>query len=232
MTIKKVLIIMICFYSCKSGVKFISEKEKQDLSSSLENVWKSDQMYRVTASTMRNENQGKLTLEEAELWKKQSLADSVNMEKIEKIIFKYGYPGKELVGDSLKSVGAFVILHNPQKQEKYLKMLWKESDRDNVDKREVATLEDRIRMIKGKKQIYGTGMISDTISINHTNGEVQTKLRIWDIKDMKNIDKKRESVGLYSFKLQCELMGFDWKKYASYEPQANKYDFNIQDVQR
>lgn len=203
----------------------LNVEEKARLMQELSEIGALDQLYRNKATTLRSKNKGVRTEEEAELWRLQSAIDSTNMIRLEKIIATYGYPGAELVGEKLKTVGVFVILHNPKKQELYVNLLWNASKKGDVDKREVAILEDRVNMLKGVPQKFGTAMKYIPIGVDSLSGMPLTQLRIWDIKQFKNLDKNRESVGLYAFKLQCELEGIDWTQFKNYHPQPTKFDF-------
>ena len=222
--ISYILIILTLCQSCKERKGNFSSIEISNLKNELQEIWEMDQKYRSIATELRNQNNGKRIQEEADLWLKQTIIDSINMVRIENIITKYGYPGKSIVGEELKSVAAFVIIHNPSKQEKYLQLLWEESNGGNVDKREVAILEDRIRMIRGEPQIYGTAMNYDSIGLDSNTGEKITKLKIWKVQDYSNLDKRREEVGWYSFKKQCEYSNINIAEYPKYEYQQNKFD--------
>jgi hypothetical protein len=227
---KTIYTILITFsiLSCTGISDKISDAELTNLKTELDSIWEMDQKYRAIASELRIKNEGRRTEVEADLWLKQAEIDSFNMLKIERIIAKYGYPGKSLVGEDLKSIAAFVIIHNPSKQEKYLPLLWSESKKGNVDTREVAILEDRILMLKGKKQIYGTAMKYDTIGFDSIKSVYTTKLKVWEIQNYSNLDKKREKVGWYSFKKQCEYSNIDIKNHPEYKHQPNIYDNRLQ----
>ncbi len=215
--------------ACSSKKVAIPDLERDALKKELQEIKESDQQCRRAAAELRRKNNGLRTPEEDALWSEQVMLDSLNMVRVEQIMAKYGYPGRSLAGEDLKSVCAFVIIHNPESQEKYLDVLWTEAKKGNIDKREIAVLEDRINMLKGKKQQYGTAMKSDTVSVNTADGQVATRLRIWDIADFKNLDKKREKVGWYSLKLQCELSEIDCSCFMEYKHQTNKYDFDYRE---
>jgi hypothetical protein len=217
--------ILILFQSCKERKGKFSNIEISNLKRELQEIWELDQKYRSIAIELRKRNNGKRTQEEADLWLKQIEMDSINMVRVEKIISKYGYPDKSIVGEELKSVAAFVIIHNPSKQAKYLQLLWEESKRGNVDKREVAILDDRIQMLKGESQIYGTAMKYDSVSLDSNTLEIITKLKIWKVRDYSNLDKKREEVGWFSLKKQCELNKINIEEYPEYKHETNKYDW-------
>lgn len=216
-----------CTYNTDKSKAKLPCIELTELKDELQSIKSSDQKYRRLATEMRQQNQGERTQEEVALWNLQMEIDSLNMVKIEEIINCHGYPGKELVGEDLKSVAALVIIHNPRDQEKYLDLLWQEGQKGSVDKREVAVLEDRILMLNGEPQIYGTAMKYNTVGFNET-GDAMTKLKIWKIKDLNQIDSRREEVGLYSFKLQCELQGIDLSQFDQYVHEENKFDFEWQ----
>lgn len=194
------------------------------LKNELKNIMADDQKYRLIATDMRRQNQGLRTKEEIDYWNLQRGLDSLNMVKVENIIRCFGYPGKDMVGDELKSVAAMVIIHNPKGQEKYLDMLWDEAENENVKKAEIAILHDRILMFKGAPQIYGTAMKYDTVGFD-ASGLAITRLKVWKINDFKNLDKRREQVGWYSFKKQCELEGIDINQFEGYRFERNMFDF-------
>lgn len=222
------LLLVTVLFSCAEKLRTpVSEEEKNRLIHDLIEIRELDQKYRNKATELRVRNKGIRTGEEGKLWADQSFLDSVNMIRMEKIIEKYGYPGADIVGNDLKSVGLLVIAHSPKKQENYIRLLWKEAKKGNVEKKEVAMLDDRIKMLNGKKQRYGTALIFETIGIDSSSGNAITKLRIWDIKRFKGLDKRRENVGWYSFRLQCEIEGLDWEKFEKYVPEKTIYDFEL-----
>ncbi len=219
---------MALLHSCTKNLEpAIQTADKNQLIQDIREIGRQDQQYRNTATELRAKNKGIRTEEEGRLWAQQSLLDSINMIRVEAIIARYGYPGANIVGDDLKSVAALVILHNPKKQEKYLSLLWREAKKGNADKREVAILEDRIKMMKGQKQKYGTAMKYEPVGFDSVSGKEITRLRIWEIEQFKHLDKIREKVGLYSFKLQCELEGIDWTQFKNYVPKKTQYDFEF-----
>jgi hypothetical protein len=186
--------------------KYMSSDELQKI---LKEIWKSDQSYRILAGQMRQANNGVRTPSEADLWKKQTVIDSVNMNKVESIISSIGYPTKAMVGDSLKHVVAYIIMHNPKRQAKYVDLVWNAARNGDIKLLEAATLEDRVLMFSGRNQKFGTQMKYDTISTDHSTGNIVTKLRIWPIENPKIVDSLRNLIGLYPLSRQCELMNLD-----------------------
>ncbi len=120
-------------------------------------------------------------------WQKISKTDSINLASVERIIQQYGYPGQSVVGLKLGNTVWLVIQHSPLAvQEKYLPLIQKAADNGEMEKSNLALLVDRIRMYKGKKQLYGT-----QISISSTG-----KKYFHPIEDKANVNKRREKVGL------------------------------------
>lgn len=200
------LILLACNPDQEAKKQYLSS---QEVKSMLQNIWKTDQSYRLLAAQMRKSNNGVRTPAEGELWAKQTIVDSMNMNAIESIIEKVGYPTRTMVGDTLKHVAAYVIMHNPKRQAKYVDLIWKAARAGDIKLLDAATLEDRVRMFAGQSQKYGTQMKYDTINIDHKTGNITTKLRIWPVENPKIIDSLRASIGLYSLGRQCELMNLD-----------------------
>lgn len=215
------LIVFISFISCHSDSDQRTQKKylsSAELKSQLTQISLDDQSYRIMASQMRQANKGVRTPEEGQFWAKQTILDSINMDKVEAIIAEVGYPGSNMVGDTLKHVAASVIMHNPKRQAKYVTLIWRAATVGDVQPLEAATLEDRVLMFSGKNQKYGTQMKYDTIQIDHSTGSIVTKLRIWPIENLKIVDSLRTTIGLYPVSRQCELMRIDIGELKGYKP--------------
>lgn len=216
-------IASISFFACHSDSNSDQRTKKKYLSSAelktqLTQISLDDQSYRILASKMRQANKGVRTPEEGQFWAKQTILDSINMDKVEAIIAEVGYPGSNMVGDTLKHVVASVIMHNPKRQAKYVTLIWRAATVGDVQPLEAATLEDRVLMFSGKNQKYGTQMKYDTIQIDHSTGNIITKLRIWPIENLDVVDSLRTTIGLYPVSRQCELMHIDLGEIKGYKP--------------
>jgi len=102
------------------------------------------------------------------------LVDMVNNDYIKNYIIKpYGYPTQESIGK--KGMEAFWLLIQHQDRDlKFQEECLKNCDFENEEK---AFLTDRVLLNQGKKQLYGTQFIGE-------------------IKDKKNVDKRRKAMGL------------------------------------
>jgi len=129
--------------------------------------------------------------------------DSINLSRIEKLIKKYGWPGKSFVGDSGNLTVFLVIQHsNLQTQEKYFPKLKASVEKNESPAMHLAYIQDRILTSKGQKQIYGT--------------------QVWEyygygtydllpIEDEKNVNIRRAKVGLEPLEEYAKKFGIDYK---------------------
>ncbi|MBP7500948.1 MAG: hypothetical protein KA796_13960 [Chryseobacterium sp.] len=109
------------------------------------------------------------------------------MEEIEKIISKYGYPGKTLVGEPENNTAFFVIQHS-NKIPKYLPLIKREAEKGEIKFILYAMMLDRYLMEKGEEQIYGTqgyGFFSKDKSVDF----------IWPIKNPEKVNELRKKAG-------------------------------------
>lgn len=115
--------------------------------------------------------------------------DAENARRIRQIIDRYGWPGKDDIGEEANETLFLCIQHvdELEVQEKYLPLLKHAVDKGNAEGWHYAFLTDRIRMNSGRKQVYGTQTIVDS------NGELDY---VVPLEDPDNVDSLRRSVGL------------------------------------
>lgn len=127
-------------------------------------------------------------------------SDKIDREKIKKIDEKNTKSLKRIVADiglpTISKVGeeayksAWLIAQHTQDidfKKKYLELM-KESI-DDVKKQDIAYLTDRVLVIQGKPQIYGTQLVY--------NKDVDS-YELHKVKDSRNLTKRRTEVGLGS----------------------------------
>lgn len=125
--------------------------------------------------------------------------DKKNTKRAKEIIEKYGWPGFNLVGKKAAHMFWLVVQHadlNPGFQKQSLKFLKQAIKNKQAFPSDGALLTDRVLVREGKKQIYGTQF--------YRNEEMNLVPR--PIEDIKNLDKRRKSVGLGSFKQEWKIM--------------------------
>jgi len=118
----------------------------------------------------------------------------INNEEIillEKMIKQYGFPTISLVG-KMGSLSAFLVLQHSDRINKYyhkIKKLYKKGEINSID---FAMLTDRYFMDKGRKQLYGSQLFSDS---RVTEKKFPGKTILWPVKKFKNINDRRKQMG-------------------------------------
>jgi hypothetical protein len=106
------------------------------------------------------------------------------------IIEQHGWPGRAIVGDDGAEAAWLIVQHsigNPDLQRHALKLLKEEAAKGEAPLWQAAMLEDRIRMLEGNMQIYGTQFDWDE------NGEMSPRPAI---EDPEHVDERRRAIGL------------------------------------
>lgn len=161
-------------------------KLNRSLMIELDSIYTSDQKNRSLQNSI--EQNGSKTQESLELQKQINLRDSLNVLKVTSIIDKYGWLGTETVGNRGNLTLFLIIQHsNLNIQEKYLPKLKEAVLSQKSPMSQLAYLEDRIRIDKGLKQLYGTQLIKDTLTDNWMLAPVE---------DEKNLNIRRLEIDL------------------------------------
>lgn len=130
--------------------------------------------------------------------------DSINIKKIDKIISKYGYPGKSLVGEP-ENTSAFYVIQHSNKIKNYFPLIKKAGKKNELPKTLVAMMEDRLLVQQGKEQIYGT----QGSGFNTKNGWTMI---IHPIKNPEKVNKLRKKVGFTeTVEENAKRLGIDYK---------------------
>jgi hypothetical protein len=123
-----------------------------------------------------------------EKWNQINKADSVNLTKVKGIIEKYGWLSVEEIGNQGNSTLFMVIQHADIKtQECFLPIMRDAVKNKKAKPNELALLEDRIALRQNKKQIYGSQIGQDEITLEYY---------VMPLLDPDNVDKRRKEVGL------------------------------------
>ena len=144
--------------------------------------------------------------------------DSVDLEKVTKILDTKGWVGKDKVGEQANSTLFLVIQHADIKtQEKYLPMMREAVKKGNASSNALALLEDRVALRKGMKQIYGSQIGRNT----KTN-----KYYVEPLKDPDNVDKRRSQMGLGPLSDYVKNWDINWnvEEYKRSLPEIEKWD--------
>lgn len=167
-----------------------------DLQKELDAIYKTDQGIRQIFMSQDPEEQKAIAIRNGipvqdnfkDYFPLSKEIDSSNILAVEKIIAKYGYPGKRLVGEPLNKAAYYVIQHST-KIAKYLELIKRTAQEGELPMSLAAMMEDRLLMYEGKEQIYGTQ--GRTVNINQPNQQSV----IWPITDFENVNKRRSEAG-------------------------------------
>jgi len=202
---KRILITLvgICLINFAFGqTKSNSEtKLNNDLIETLDIIHNDDQELRSQIGSIQ-EKYGIQSIELNDLWNTISYKDSINQIKVKNILDKYGWLGEDIVGVKGNKTLFLVVQHgNIEFKLKYLPIMREAAMNGKVKAKDLALLEDRVLMMQGKKQIYGS-----QIGINPETGEYF----ISPINDPDNVDKRRAEVGLKPLSEYISIWNLIW----------------------
>ncbi len=126
--------------------------------------------------------------------------DENNTYNLIKIIDRYGFPTKEMVGrDGMEAV-FFIIQHSPDKefQSNQLNNIQNSVDNGGLDPQHYALLFDRIAIRNGKKQKYGT--------------QLDGNLNLKPVDDYEMLDSLRMSMGLMPINMYVSFLKGKYNK--------------------
>jgi hypothetical protein len=140
--------------------------------------------------------------EDEENWRKVKVIDLQNTKKLKEIIAKIGWPTISKVGKTASHNSWLIAQHADRDKDfqKYCLALMKKEPAKEIFLDDMAYLEDRLRVSDGKYQLYGTQFY-----INK-KGDYGPR----PIKDKRNLNKRRNSVGLSPMETYYKMM---MKKY-------------------
>ena len=196
----KYTFLILIFVSSSTAV--IAQNNFNDsLIKILDTVSQSDQLYRDQLESAETKYGGQ-SKEVAEIIKRMSEQDSINLVKVELIINKFGWLGANVLGIDGNETLFFVIQHaDSATREKYLPIMREAVKRKNAKANELALLEDRFALEHHKKQLYGSQLYWDM---------KENKVYVFPMIDPANIDKIRAAVGLTSMNAYLSNWQLKW----------------------
>ena len=128
--------------------------------------------------------------------------DLVNRVKIRAILDTCGWVGPEEVGAEASSALFFVIQHaDTATQQKYLPLMRTAVRQRKALPNQLALLEDRVALAEGRRQIYGSQLLSDP-----KDGHLYVR----PLEDPDHVDERRASVGLGTMAEYLKLWNLTW----------------------
>ncbi|OCK52803.1 hypothetical protein BA768_10535 [Chryseobacterium sp. CBo1] len=175
------LLLMNTFISCKSN---ITDYQINNLKNEVDKMYEIDQIAAFIPK-------GKYEKYTPQQW--SAFKDSVYIENTRKameIYSKYGYPGYKILDKESEQKFWAIIQHSdkfPNFQNKVLKSLKKEIQKNNASPEHYALLYDRVKVNNSEKQLFGTQLDYKS------NGQAIPKNGLID---STNIDKLRKAYQL------------------------------------
>ena len=131
--------------------------------------------------------------------------DKANQTLIATFIEKYDWPGKATVGVKGSLAAFYVIQHAPLAfQLKYFQRVIAAANAGDLPWDQVCMMQDRILIRQGKKQLYGSQLMTDPIT---------KMLTFQPIQDLHEVDERRAKVGLNTLKEAAQQMGIDYEHF-------------------
>ena len=123
-----------------------------------------------------------------ELGEKLQAIDTKNTARMKEILETHGWPGKDVVGSDGAQAAFLMVQHADRDrdfQKRCLPLLKEATEKGQMPPSNLAYLTDRVQMVEGKKQTYGTQLTM-----------VDGKFRPHPIEDEASVDERRKKVGL------------------------------------
>ncbi|HEY0029661.1 MAG TPA: DUF6624 domain-containing protein, partial [Bacteroidia bacterium] len=117
-----------------------------------------------------------------------ALHTSKLLEELDKIISKFGYPGKTLAGTEYTIAFSIISIANTAYKEKYAALIVDAANKGELDWTDVAFFVDKLKVAKKEKQTYGTQYKFD---------EQKKKILYYPVEDPANLNERRKKVGLH-----------------------------------
>ena len=128
--------------------------------------------------------------------------DHENQARVVSLLEKCGWPQKFTVGEKGMTAVFLVIQHGSKAlREKYFPLVKASAEKGEITLRAVAMMEDRMLMENGKKQKYGTQLIS------YNNGPLQ----LHPIEDEANVNQRRAAMGMEPIEEYLKQFGLERK---------------------
>ena len=181
------LLAMACSNRKKPNKTQTSIQNTEDLIAVLDTIWRTEQ----EPITLRDSLIEKYGVESNAVQGQQEIYErnhAINERKVKVILDKYGWPGKDIIGEQGNWTICNVIQHSDNEiRIKYLPMIRQAVKDKKLHPRFLVRTEDRIATERGDLQIYGGQMkyYPETKSFN-----------VWPVYDPVNIDKRRAEIGL------------------------------------
>ena len=182
------------FTTVATSPRFIAALKKADARLSLErksqNGALADELVKMVEldQEARNTAIEKRAVPPSKEWDTIHALDQQHTTRLKEIVARHGWPGRQLVGKRAAK-GAWLLVQHATHDQPFMEQslaLMKAAGND-VSRIDVAYLEDRVRLMKGQKQLYGTQFEGMGVT-----------LKAKPIEDAEHVDDRRRAIGLGS----------------------------------
>lgn len=183
-TMKKTFSICLFFVTIGLHSTYAQEMPCTDsvaLKDKLKSIMDNDQKIRAKIrQEMPSQNAAKLK----EMALEMQLSDKQNQLFVASLLDRCGWPNGL---NSMENHTLFLVIDHADTafMRKYLPLLVEQAQLGNVAKSDLATLQDRIQLRSGKKQLYGTQTF-----------RIGSIVNIWPVEDAGGLEVRRRSMGL------------------------------------
>lgn len=176
-TLIRIIVLSAVWQSVQAAPRAPDPKTLLSIRAELEQIRESDQAVR------RN-----LNFDDSEQVEKMRTVDAVNRKRLKKIITLIGWPSKDLVGETASS-GAFLVAQHAADDLNFMKKVFSHIEADfrkqKASPSQYALMYDRIKMLEGKPQRFGTQFNMDSYGC-----------RAWKLEEPEKVDEYRAQMGL------------------------------------
>jgi hypothetical protein len=215
---KLILLILLGLigFGCKSQAKI-----NEDLKKQLDSILVLDQIFREyldnQTTDLRKQEISKIVgypkdYLDKNVWSLITKTDSINLLKVEKIVKKYGYPGKSMVGEPTNTT-VFLVIQHSTKISKYYPLIEEAGKNKEVPFTDVAMMLDRKLTEERKPQIYGT-QLEGKLIIDKQTGKKQQVIYVLPIENAKQVNSRRKKAGFETtVEENARRFGIEYKQY-------------------
>lgn len=176
-TLVRIIVLAAVWQSVQATPCAPDSETLRSIRTELEQMRESDQAVR------RN-----LNFLDSEQVEKMRTVDAVNQKRLKEIITLIGWPSKELVGENA-STGAFLVAQHAGGDLDFMKEVFSHIEagyrKQKASPSQYALMYDRIKMLEGKPQRFGTQFNKNS-----------SGCRAWKMEEPEKVDEYRAQMGL------------------------------------
>lgn len=113
------------------------------------------------------------------------------LDELDKLIAKFGYPGRSLVGDDYALVFSIISTAGIKYKEKYYDLIIDAANKKELDWTDVAFFVDKVKVARKEKQVYGTQYKIEERNVVY-----------YPIEDKANLNQRRKKAGLEEMEIE------------------------------